>query len=221
MSDDFTKLRNRMVDEQIARRGVKDPKTLIAMRTVPRHLFVPSKLWPVAYVDSPLPIAEGQTISQPYIVALMTQTADVGPDSVVLDIGTGSGYAAAIFAHIVKQVYSIERIASLADEAKNKLEEMGYQNIEVKTGDGSQGWPEKAPFDAIVVTAGAPVVPESLKKQLKVGGCLVIPVGDAFSQQLLRIRKIGDSKFTEEIIEFVRFVPLIGKEGWGEKTHYL
>lgn len=201
-----------MVEQQIRRRGISDPATLQAMREVPRHLFVPPDVLQYAYDDSPLPIGLHQTISQPYIVALMTQSAALTPDAVVLDIGTGSGYAAAVLSHIVQKVYSIERIPELADRAALLLKD--YENIEVTAGDGTLGWPEKAPFDAIIVTAGAPVVPESLLKQLKEGGRLIIPVGDSLSQRLLRLRKTAAGRFTREIIEHVRFVPLVGEEGW-------
>ena len=207
-------LRKRMVDEQIKPRGIHDSATIKSMLEVPRHAFVPVELLPMAYNDGPLPIGDGQTISQPYIVALMTQAAELKPDSSVLDIGTGSGYAAAVLSRIVKEVCTIERIGSLSQNAEAKFKELGYSNIHTKVGDGTLGWSEKAPFDAIIVTAGAPVIPESLLGQLKVGGRLIIPVGDAFSQQLLRYRKGADNKFTREILEYVRFVPLIGKEGW-------
>lgn len=213
--DDYV-LRQRMIEEQIKRRGVRDPATLKAMEIVPRHEFVPTLLKSSAYEDTPLPIGLGQTISQPYIVALMTQSANLKPEDSVLEIGTGSGYAAAILSRIVNKVYTIERIDQLSQRAKEAYKRLDYHNIEVMSGDGTLGWAEKAPFDAILVTAGAPVVPNSLKQQLNVGGRLVIPVGDAFSQQLLRIRKLEDGTFSEEIVEFVRFVPLIGEQGWKE-----
>lgn len=209
-------LRQRMIEEQIKRRGVSDPATLNAMSIVPRHEFVPSLLKESAYEDTPLPIGLGQTISQPYIVALMTQSAELKPGETILEIGTGSGYAAAVLSRIVDHVFTIERIDDLVQRSKSCYKELGYHNIEVKSGDGSLGWPEKGPFDAIIVTAGAPVIPHSLKEQLKPGGRLIIPVGDAFSQKLLRIRKDKDNHFTEETVEFVRFVPLIGEEGWKE-----
>lgn len=212
--DSFQAQREAMVEQQIRRRGIKDPATLQAMRDVPRHLFVPPDLQKYAYEDSPLPIGLDQTISQPYIVALMTEAAQLAPEARVLDIGTGSGYAAAILAKIVSQVYSIERIETLAMQAAARLKELGYGNITVKAGDGTLGWPEAGPFDAIIVTAGAPVVPESFKSQLKEGGRVIIPVGDGLSQQLLRLRKGPKGEYTRELIEHVRFVPLIGEQGW-------
>jgi protein-L-isoaspartate(D-aspartate) O-methyltransferase len=207
-------LRHKMIEEQIKRRGVKDPATLKAMNLVPRHEFVPSLLKDSAYDDTPLPIGLGQTISQPYIVALMTQSAELKPEESVLEIGTGSGYAAAVLSRIVNQVFTVERIEDLTKRAKSRYQELGYHNIEVKSGDGTLGWKEKGPFDAIIVTAGAPIIPKSLVEQLKPGGRLIIPVGDTFSQKLLRIRKGKDGKITEETVEYVRFVPLIGEEGW-------
>ncbi len=209
-------LRQKMIEEQIKRRGVRDAVTLDAMSVVPRHEFVPTLLQGSAYEDTPLPIGLGQTISQPYIVALMTQSAELKPDDSVLEIGTGSGYAAAILSRIVKQVFTIERIDDLAQRAKAAYKRLGYNNIEVKSGDGTRGWADKGPFDAILVTAGAPIIPNSLKEQLKPSGRLIIPVGDAFSQRLLRIRKLEDNTFVEETVEYVRFVPLIGEEGWRE-----
>ncbi|MCE5318895.1 MAG: protein-L-isoaspartate(D-aspartate) O-methyltransferase [Parachlamydia sp.] len=212
--DDFHAQREAMVEHQISRRGVKDPATLKAMRDVPRHLFVPPDMQQYAYQDSPLPIGMDQTISQPYIVALMTEVAQLTPEARVLDIGTGSGYAAAVLACIASEVYSIERIEPLAQNAAALLKELGYHNVTVKAGDGTLGWPEAGPFDAIIVTAGAPVVPESFKSQLKEGGRVVIPVGDALSQQLVRLRKGPKGDYTRELIEHVRFVPLIGEQGW-------
>lgn len=205
--------REAMVEHQIKRRGVNDPATLKAMLEVPRHLFVPPDLQKFAYEDSPLPIGQGQTISQPYIVALMTQAAELAPDAAVLEIGTGSGYAAAVLSRIVAKVYTIERLEPLALQAETQLKELGYDNVIVKAGDGTLGWPEAAPFDAIIVTAGAPVVPASFLSQLKEGGKVIIPVGDALSQQLLRLRK-NKGQFQREMLEHVRFVPLIGEQGW-------
>lgn len=211
----WRELRDRMVETQIVARGIKDRATIQSMKSVPRHLFVPSSLAEEAYSDFPLPIGEGQTISQPYVVAMMTEYAEVDSSSTVLEIGTGSGYAAAVLAEIVEQVYTIERIALLTEAASARFSELGYKNIEAKTGDGTLGWPEKAPFDAVIVTAGAPVVPEKIVRQLVPGGRLVIPVGDQWSQQLLLIRKsLEDESFQEEIKQYVRFVPLIGEEGW-------
>lgn len=213
MPDPFEAERNAMVEQQIRRRGVKDPATLQAMREVPRHLFVPPEMQKYAYTDGPLPIGDGQTISQPYIVALMTEAAELTLDATVLDIGTGSGYAAAVLSRIVNLVYSMERLPDLAQKADQLLKLLGYTNISVKTGDGTLGWPEVAPFDAVIVTAGAPVIPESFHDQLKEGGRLIIPVGDSMSQELLRLRKTPKG-YSREMIEHVRFVPLIGKQGW-------
>lgn len=203
-----------MVETQLIPRGIKDPATLEAMRTVPRHFFIPENLVDKSYRDGPLPIGEGQTISQPYIVALMTQAAKVNKDSKVLDIGTGSGYAAAIFSRIVKEVVTIERIEVLAKNAEQRFQKLGYDNIKVIVGDGTVGYPDDAPYDAIVVTAGAPEIPESLCKQISESGRLIIPVGDSFSQNLLSVTKDADGNFSKEIVEYVRFVPLIGEEGW-------
>jgi len=214
---DFQKLRRKMVDMQIVNRGVIDPSTINSLKNVPRHLFVPNKFKNQAYEDFPIPIGDGQTISQPFLVALMTQEAKCNQNSVVLDIGTGSGYAAAIFSRFVKDVYSIERITLLAEQAKERFTSLGYDNIHVKIGDGTLGWKEHAPYDAIVVTAGAPVVPSDLIEQLAIGGYLIIPVGGADVQHLMRYHKVDDQNITEETLDQVRFVPLIGKKGWKEK----
>lgn len=203
-----------MVDNQIRRRSVSDKAALAAMLEVPRHLFVPENIRKYAYEDSPLSIGHGQTISQPFIVALMIQAAQLEPDAVVLEIGTGSGYAAAVLSRMVKDVYTIERIPNLSAGAGKVIKQLGYSNVHLKIGDGSLGWPEKGPYDAIIVTAGAPVVPDSFLNQLKTGGRIIIPVGDAISQQLLRLRKTSNGQLTQEILEWVRFVPLIGKQGW-------
>ena len=209
------KTRSRMVEQQIAARGVDSALVLDAMRRVPRELFVPTRLRELAYEDMPLSIGEGQTISQPFIVALMAEALGLNGGEKVLEIGTGSGYAAAVLAEIAGQVYTIERIGELVQSATRTLSELGYENVQVIQSDGTLGWPEQAPFDAIVVTAGGPEVPESLKKQLKVGGCMVIPVGrDMYGQELLRVTRVSDSEFTSENLEAVRFVPLIGEEGW-------
>jgi len=211
---DYASQRQQMVEQQLIPRGIGDPATLEAMREVPRHVFAPEELREYAYQDGPLPIGEGQTISQPYIVALMTQAAEVESSDIVLEIGTGSGYGAAVLAHIAKEVYTIERFASLMKQAVSCFQELGYTNIHARVGDGSLGWPQEAPFDAILVTAGAPEPPPSLQQQLKVGGRLVIPVGDALGQELLCYRKISEDQLSREWLEFVRFVPLVGQEGW-------
>lgn len=212
---DTTQARARMVEQQIASRGVRSKSVLDAMRRVPREVFVPEYVRELAYSDGPLSIGEGQTISQPYIVALMVEALCLYGGEKVLEIGTGSGYAAAVLAEIAGQVYTIERIAELAQKAETILAEAGYDNFQVIQGDGTLGWPEQAPYDAIVVTAGGPEVPESLKNQLKPGGRLVIPVGtDMYSQELLRVTRVSDSEFRSENLEYVRFVPLIGEQGW-------
>lgn len=201
--------------ETLARRGIKDKRVLEAMETVPREAFVGRHQADFAYDDNPLPIEEGQTISQPYIVALMTEAMKLEPDDTVLEIGSGSGYAAAVLSRIVKQVYTVERHQVLARLAREHLAKLGYDNVTVLCGDGTLGWPEHAPFDAIVVTAGAPNVPQSLVRQLTIGGRLVIPAGASLHQQkLLRITRVSDDKTETEDLGGVRFVPLIGKEGW-------
>jgi protein-L-isoaspartate(D-aspartate) O-methyltransferase len=207
--------RDRMVDEQIAARGVRDPAVLQAMRTVPRECFVDEIQVRFAYEDEPLPIGEGQTISQPYIVAAMTQALRLRPSDRVLEIGTGSGYAAAVLSGIVAEVYTIERVESLARSARLRLRDLGYANVHVRHGDGSLGWPEHAPYDAIVVTAGGPDVPGSLLRQLAIGGRLIMPVGRATRwQRLVRVVRTGEDTYEREALEEVAFVPLIGAEGW-------
>ncbi|MGC9335230.1 MAG: protein-L-isoaspartate(D-aspartate) O-methyltransferase [Anaerolineae bacterium] len=208
-------LRKEMVDRQLAARGIRDPDVLRAMGEVPREAFVPKHLRHLAYTDSPLPIGEEQTISQPYIVALMTEAMELSKGDRVLEIGTGSGYAAAVLSRIAAEVYTVERHGSLVREAKRKFRELGYDNIDVLHGDGTLGWEEHAPYDAIVVTAGGPQVPEPLLEQLAVGGCLVMPVGPShYSQELVRIRRTGETDYHRENLGAVRFVPLVGSEGW-------
>jgi protein-L-isoaspartate(D-aspartate) O-methyltransferase len=210
--------RERMVASQIAGRGVRDRHVLAAMRAVPREEFVTEAMREFAYEDSPLPIAEGQTISQPYIVALMIEAAGVRPGDRVLEVGTGSGYAAAVLSRIAAKVYSIERHRPLADEVIGKFARVGYDNIEVRCGDGTLGWPEAAPFDAILVAAGGPEVPESLRNQLKIGGRLIIPVGKMDrTQELVKVVRDADGSFHEDDLGPVTFVPLIGKAGWSER----
>jgi protein-L-isoaspartate(D-aspartate) O-methyltransferase len=207
--------RDQMVDRQIVARGVRDPSVLGAMRKVPRDCFVSEGQAAQAYEDRPLPIGEGQTISQPYIVAAMAEAVRLRPGDRVLEIGTGSGYAAAVLAEIAAEVFTIERVASLAESASRRLAALGYTNVHVRHGDGSLGWPEHAPYDAIVVTAGGPDVPPSLLRQLAAGGRLVMPVGpSAWSQQLIRIVRTGAGAYEREALEEVAFVPLIGAEGW-------
>jgi protein-L-isoaspartate(D-aspartate) O-methyltransferase len=213
---DHSKLRERMVKRQIAGRGVRSVKVLDAMRKVPRERFLPLGQGVLAYEDTPLPIGDGQTISQPYIVAYMAEALALEGGERVLEIGTGSGYGAAVLAEIAAEVYTIERIEGLAIMARAVLDDLGYENVRVQHGDGTLGWPEQAPFDGIVVTAGGPDVPESLKQQLKIGGRLVIPVGGStWYQELVRVTRITETEFETEDLVPVRFVPLIGEEGWG------
>jgi protein-L-isoaspartate(D-aspartate) O-methyltransferase len=198
-----------MVEQQLASRDIRDPRVLAAMRKVPRHLFVPPSEQRYAYSDTPLPIGEGQTISQPYIVALMTQLARPTANDVALEIGTGSGYQAAILAKLVKQVYSIELEPDLAARASHILAELGYTNVEIRVGDGYAGWPEHAPFDIIIVTAAPDHVPQPLLDQLKPGGRMVVPVGSAMlGQDLQLIEKDATGKIRTQNISPVRFVPL-------------
>ena len=202
--------RTHMVRRQIEARGVRDPRVLEAMRKVPRHRFMPESQRAHAYDDRPLPIAQGQTISQPYIVALMSELADIKPGDTVLEVGTGSGYQAAVLAEMGVKVFSIEIIEPLAKQATATLSELGYGNkVEVRHGDGYAGWPERAPFDAVIVTAAPPKIPKPLKQQLKVGGRLVIPVGKHY-QSLIRVTRTKDG-FREESVITVRFVPMTGK----------
>ena len=207
--DSFEDARQVMVARQLQRRDITDPRVLIAMGTVPRHRFVPGALASQAYGDHPLPIGGGQTISQPYIVALMTQWAEVAPGDKVLEVGTGSGYQAAVLAELTEKVFSIEIVPELARQAAARLKELGYGRVQVRSGDGYQGWPEEAPFDAILVTAAAPRVPPALAAQLKEGGRLVIPLGAPYGgQTLVRYRKV-QGKLVEEASLAVRFVPLV------------
>ncbi len=208
-------LRQAMVELQLRRRGILDERVLQTMNEVPRHEFVAPAYVFEAYEDHPLPIGEGQTISQPYMVAIMTEALELHPAGKVLEIGTGSGYQTAILARLAGQVCTIEKFSSLATAAEERLRGMGFSNILFRTGDGSGGWPEHAPYHGILVTAGAPFVPEVLVDQLAEGGRLVIPVGDTNQQELLQVVRRG---FEREIhsINYCRFVPLTGKYGWGE-----
>jgi protein-L-isoaspartate(D-aspartate) O-methyltransferase len=207
--------RDRMVDEQIVSRGVRDSAVLHAMRTVPRERFVREDQARLAYRDQALPIGEGQTISQPYVVAAMTEALQLRPADRVLEVGTGSGHAAAVLSMIARDIYTIERVESLAQSARRRLHELGYANVHVRHGDGSLGWPEHAPYDAIVVTAGGPDVPRSLLRQLAVGGRLVMPVGpEPRWRRLVRVTRKDEDTYDREALEEVAFVPLIGAEGW-------
>lgn len=212
---DFDTLRREMVEEQLISRGIKDKRVLDAFRKVPRHEFVSKELKDSAYIDSPLPIGEGQTISQPYMVALMTECLCLKGQERVLEIGTGSGYQTAILAELAKEVYSVERIEILALRARQTLEILGYKNIKIKIDDGTLGWPEFSPYEGIIVTAAAPKVPPPLIEQLKDGGLLVIPLNGRFSQILTVIEKTKDKLKVNEVCSCV-FVPMIGKYGWNE-----
>lgn len=203
------KAREEMVRRQIEARGVRDRRVLEAMRTIPRHLFVPLEMQPYAYHDSPLPIGHEQTISQPYIVGFMTEALELKPEDRVLEVGTGSGYQAAVLSVLVHEVFSIEIVGPLAAEASERLRRLGYSNVKVRAGDGYRGWPEAAPFDAIVVTAAPKQVPQPLLDQLADGGRLVIPVG-AYFQTLTRIRRTGGGFKKEQLLP-VRFVPMTGE----------
>jgi protein-L-isoaspartate(D-aspartate) O-methyltransferase len=214
---DFGALREAMVDQQIAARGLRDGPLLAAMREVPREAFVPEAAREFAYEDGPLPIEAGQTISQPYIVALMIAAAGVAPGGRVLEIGAGSGYAAAVLSRIAGDVIAIERHGQLADLAAARMAALGYANVRIVTGDGSAGWPEGAPYDAILAAASGRHVPEALKRQLKVGGSIVMPIGaPGEMQSLFRVTRAGEDQWEQENLGAVRFVPLIGEEGWRE-----
>lgn len=206
--------RRLMVDRQIAARGIADIRVLDAMLEVPREEFVPEEVREFAYDDTPLPIEAGQTISQPYIVALMIEAAAIAQGDRILEIGVGSGYAAAVMSRIGRRVHAIDRHGELADLARDRLAQLGYDNVVVRTGDGTRGWPENAPFDVILVAASGPGIPEPLCRQLVIGGRLVIPVGDPDQQQLVRITRTAQNDYREEDLGPVRFVPLIGAHGW-------
>jgi protein-L-isoaspartate(D-aspartate) O-methyltransferase len=215
-SDERLAEREWMVQTQLISRDIKDEAVINSMLTIPRHRFVKEDKQAYAYYDTALEIDAGQTISQPYIVALMAQALGLKASDKVLEIGTGSGYSAAILSQMAEYIYTIERHDVLAHLAKERFKNLGYNNIEVHVGDGTLGCPEKAPFEAILVTAGGPVIPDSLINQLAIGGRLVIPVGDKGEQKLMRVKKTATSELIEENLSSVRFVPLIGTEGWGE-----
>jgi protein-L-isoaspartate(D-aspartate) O-methyltransferase len=208
----YAELREKMVEEQIAGRGVKDARVLEVFKKVERHKFVPEELRPSAYADFPLPIGESQTISQPYMVALMSECLKLQGEEKILEIGTGSGYQAAILAHLAREVYSIERFPALARRAQNVFSELGLVNIKVKVGDGTLGWPEEAPFDRIIITAATPRIPLPLAEQLKEGGILLLPLGESFSQVLTVVEKKQDKLESTQVCGCV-FVPLVGKFG--------
>ena len=211
--DRFTVERQNMVESQLRARGIRDPRVLDAMARVPRHEFVAERYRDQAYEDHPIPIGEGQTVSQPYIVALMLETLSLEPSSKVLEIGTGSGYQTAVLAELCAHVFSIERHAQLAREAEAALVRLGYRNVTVIVGDGSQGLPEFAPFDGIVVSAAAPRIPSALFEQLQEGGRMIIPVGPAEAQELQLVRKLEGQPIVDRL-EGCRFVPLIGDQGY-------
>lgn len=214
---DFSRARERMITAHLTRRGIRNPDVLEAMRSVRRETFVEPGYEEFAYEDTALSIGHGQTISQPYIVALMIERAEVQPGDIVLEIGTGSGYAAAVLSRIAGHVYTIERHAGLARAAERRFAECGYDNIDVRIGDGSTGWPEAGPFDAILVAAGAPEVPQALKVQLDIGGHLVMPVGPRDEQRLMKITRVNATTFEEQDLGGVRFVPLVGEQGWSDE----
>ena len=210
----YGELRRRMVEEQIAARGVRDPRVLQVMGEVPRHLFVGEAQRAWAYEDGALPIGHGQTISQPYMVAVMTECLELGGEERVLEVGTGSGYQAAVLGRLAAEVFTVERIAPLAEEAARRLRDLGYANVHVLVGNGTLGLPEHAPFDRVLVTAGAPTVPKALVAQLAEGGILVIPVGDLWVGQTLVVgRRVRGRLLRREVLGCV-FVPLVGAEGW-------
>ncbi len=214
--DPFSLAREWMVRDQIEARGIKDKRLLKVMRKIPRHLFVDEALRNQAYNDYPLPIGEGQTISQPYIVALMTEALELKGQEKVLEIGTGSGYQTAILAELAQSVFTIERVPTLMQRAKAILDSLGYFNVAYKTGNGTLGWPEVAPFQGIIVTAAAPEIPQPYVEQLDIGGKLVIPLGDKFSQVLYKIIKLPDGRIKKQYLCGCRFVPLVGIYGWSE-----
>jgi protein-L-isoaspartate(D-aspartate) O-methyltransferase len=211
---DFSIARRRMVEQQIISRGVEDQRVIDAMMQVPRHLFVESGLQSHAYSDASLPIGEKQTISQPYMVAAMSTALELQGHERILEIGTGSGYQSAVLAMLVKRVYSIERISMLAGRARKVLDQLCLSNVNIKVGDGTIGWRDQAPFDGILVAAGAPDIPTEYLQQLEVGGKLVLPVGDRSQQILVRVTRQEDDNYKREQLMGCRFVPLIGEQGW-------
>ncbi len=213
-SREYARWRNRMVDEQLVKRGINDRRVLDAMRFMPRHQFVPEEFKSQAYEDRPLPIGDGQTISQPYMVAFMTERLRLKPHHTVLEIGTGSGYQSAILCHLTRYVYSIERVARLADQAGERIGDLGYNNLDIHVGDGSQGLPDQASFDRIMVTAAVPRLPNVLCSQLeKRGGQIILPIGDEHMQELKLVTRRGD-RFSSRTLLRCRFVPLIGRFGF-------
>jgi len=215
---DYQRQRARMVRRQLARRGIHDRRVLDALASVPREAFVPADLAAYAYDDGPLPIGDGQTISQPYIVAFTAEALELSPDARVLDVGTGSGYAAAVLSRIARAVYGIERVESLCRSASARLAELGYDNVQVRWGDGTLGWSEHAPYDAIAVGAVGPRAPPALLGQLTLGGRLVMPIGPDADQTLVRLTRTGPTSYHQEPLVGVRFVPLIGEQGFARSA---
>lgn len=207
--------RLRMVEEQIVGRGVKDERVLAAMRKVPRHEFLPEAMRDMAYADNALPIGENQTISQPYMVALMSELLGLTGTERVLEIGTGSGYQAAVLAELSSKVYTVERVKTLAEKARRVLDRLGYRSVAIKVYDGSYGWKEMSPFDAVMVTAGSPEIPAPLVEQLRIGGRMVIPIGDRSGQRLVKLVRTAEGPVIQTTIPCM-FVPLIGAYGWKE-----
>jgi protein-L-isoaspartate(D-aspartate) O-methyltransferase len=215
--EQFAVWRREMVEKQLRARGIRDPRVLSAMLAVPRHAFVPPEFLAQSYNDQPLPVGEGQTISQPFMVAAMSEALELAGGERVLEIGTGSGYQTAVLSVLAREVFTIETHASLAASAHGRLERLGYRNVQIRIGDGTLGWPEDAPFDAILVTAAAPQIPPPLLQQLAEGGRLVLPAGSAETQQLTRIR-CRTGEISSERLFHCRFVPLVGRYGWGEEN---
>lgn len=213
--DDLATARQQMVERQLRGRGVRDMAVLAAMGEVPREAFVPASFADAAYEDSPLPIAAGQTISQPLVVALMVEALELRPTDRTLEVGSGSGYAAAVMSRICQRVFGIERHPELTEASRRALDELGYDNVEVIEGDGTLGLPERAPFEAILVSAGGPAIPAALRDQLSIGGRMVIPVGDSTNiQRLVRATRVSDNDWREDDLGSVAFVPLVGEQGW-------
>jgi protein-L-isoaspartate(D-aspartate) O-methyltransferase len=214
----FQQQRTQMVDDQVAARGVTDQAILQAMRLVPREEFVPEHVRRSAYVDAPVPIEGGQTISQPFVVALMLDALELKGEDRALEIGSGSGYAAAVLSRIVAEVFAVERLQVLVDVSRERVRRLGYENIEFLHADGTLGWPGHAPYDAILVSAGGPCVPRSLLRQLKPRGRLVMPVGrNMYCQELVRVRRVEEDRYEREPLGGVQFVPLVGSEGWSDQ----
>jgi len=213
--DFFTEKRKQMVEQQIRRRGIRDPAIVAALREVPRERFVSDEYTASAYDDTALPIPAGQTISQPYVVALMIQALQISADDRVLEVGSGSGYAAAVLSRIVSEVYAVERHEELVAYAQKRLVALGYENVHVRHANGTMGWPEHAPYNGILVSASGPRVPQPLQEQMAIGGRLVMPIGQARGMQtLVRLTRTGEDQFQRKDLGGVRFVPLIGKQGW-------